>query len=113
MIRIIVISERKKDREKISNILSSQNDFEIVGLGSNTYDALKYAMDLRPDIEILDLGQNDAASLEIIRPVKRNSPLTALIVLGSRYKNGNASRAFKAGASGYILKENDMDRLTT
>jgi DNA-binding NarL/FixJ family response regulator len=113
MIQIIVISGRKKDRVKINDILSGQNDFKIIGFGSNEYDALKYAMDLKPNIEIIDVEQDEAASLEIALLVKKKSPLTALIILSSHYKNGNASRAFNAGVSGYILKETDLGRLAT
>jgi DNA-binding NarL/FixJ family response regulator len=110
MIQVILISELEKDREKINSILSDQNDFELRGLGSNGYDALKYAMDFTPDVEILDMEKNDAL-LELTPLIKRKSPSTALIVLGSRYKNGDASRALEAGALGYLLKETDMERL--
>jgi DNA-binding NarL/FixJ family response regulator len=111
MIQIVVISKLKADREKIGAVLSDQKDLKIVGLGSSEYDALKYAMDLHPALEILDLEQNDDANLELVRLIKRKSPSTALIVISPRYKSGNAGRVFEAGVSGYLIKKTDLDRL--
>jgi DNA-binding NarL/FixJ family response regulator len=111
MIRIAIISELKKDREEISKTLSNQNDFKIIGLGNSEYDALKYAMDFQPDVEIMDLEKNDTTNLELASVIKRKSPSTALIVFSSHYKTDSASKALKAGVSGYVLKKIDMDRL--
>jgi DNA-binding NarL/FixJ family response regulator len=111
MISIVIIFEQKEDREAIINVLSTQADFEIAGTGKDGYDALKTAMDLQPDVVIMDMRMTGISAPELAPMIKRKSPGTALIVLCSARDEHLVNKAIKAGISGYLLKETDMYNL--
>lgn len=111
MIRIAIIIEQRKDREAIAALLASQDDFEIAGLGADGYDALKLAARIHPDVIIMNHKMAGIDGPALAPLIKRRSPATALIMFCSINEEQLASRAIKAGISGYLLKETDMDNL--
>jgi DNA-binding NarL/FixJ family response regulator len=111
MIKIVVIDERKRDRDLLCSVLSGQNDFEIAGFGKDEYDSLKLSAKFQPDIIIIDLGKHKGEGPELIPLIKRKSPATAIIFLSSRDDSKNAARALSSGALGYLLKDTGMDKL--
>lgn len=111
MIRIVIICEKKEEQKRISELLSANENFQIICIGSDGYDALKSAADLRPDIFIMDMRLAGIDAPELAPLIKRRSPSSALIALSSRDEDDSAQRAIRAGISGYLLKQDDMDIL--
>jgi DNA-binding NarL/FixJ family response regulator len=111
MISIVIICERREDRKKIFELLSSCRDFKIVLVGCSGYDAIMAAERFRPDIFIMDLWLSNTDALQFAATIKRKSPSSALMVLSSRDNNEYAVRAIRAGISGFLLKQTDMDIL--
>ena len=111
MIRIIVISESEYDCRIITDLLSVQNDFRICGKGKTGYDALQCAADLQPDIIIADMFMKDINIVDLAPLIKRKSPATELIVIGSFIEDIWIYKALKAGISGFLFKPADMDML--
>jgi DNA-binding NarL/FixJ family response regulator len=112
MIKIVIICEQKEDRQMIAGLLSPQGDFRIVCTGSDGYDALKSAIDLQPDVYIMDMCLTGIDALQLAPMIKRKSPASAFIVLSSRDEDKYIIKAINAGISGYILKKTDMNILT-
>lgn len=113
MIKIIVIDDRGQERNRICAILSIQDDFEIVGFGKDSYDTLKLAADLQPDIIIINLREDNIDGPELVPLIKRKSPATAVIILNTHDEGDDdmyASKAFSAGARCYLAK-NDIEKL--
>jgi DNA-binding NarL/FixJ family response regulator len=110
MIRIVIICEQEQDRQTIRTLLSSQEDFQIDGIGNSGYDALKYAADLQPDIIIMDLRMTDACAADLAPIIKRRYPITRFITLSQNETSW--VNALRAGISGFLLKQLDMDNLT-
>jgi len=111
LIRIIVISESEYDCRIITDLLSVQNDFRICGKGKTGYDALQCAADLQPDIIIADMFMKDINIVDLAPLIKRKSPATELIVIGSFIEDIWIYKALKAGISGFLFKPADMDML--
>jgi DNA-binding NarL/FixJ family response regulator len=111
MISITVISEQEQDRETIRAKLASHREFEIAGVGKDEYDALKIAAKFQPDIIIIDQKINDAGGKSLSSIIKTRSPSTAFILLSASGEAKSICKALKAGISGYLLKDSDMDKL--
>jgi DNA-binding NarL/FixJ family response regulator len=111
MIKIVVIDDRKQDQELINSILSAQKEFEITGFGKDGYDALKLAATHRPHIIIMDMQEDSLAGPELVPLIKRKSPATAVIILSGYEDDVYAGKAISAGASGYLVKKTDMNKL--
>ncbi|HCC37062.1 MAG TPA: hypothetical protein DEQ14_05325 [Treponema sp.] len=111
MIRIIVINELEQDRKTILSHLSLQKDFHVTRTGSTGCDAIRFASDQRSDIIIMNNWMPDISCTEIAPIIKRKSPVTGLLVLCSRAEAGWVNLALRAGISGILLKQTDMDKL--
>jgi DNA-binding NarL/FixJ family response regulator len=111
MISIVIICEKQEEQTRIIRLLSAYEDLCIVHAGKDGYDALIAAERLQPDIIIMDMHMTDANAPELAPMIKRKSPLTMLIALASHEEEDYARMAVKAGISGYLLKETDMDIL--
>lgn len=105
MINITIINKHENDRKNIATLLAEQNDFHIVSIGTDGYDAIKSAMIHRPDVIILDFSLEDINSLDLAPIIKRNSPLSSLIVLCSHEERDAVGKVIKAGISGCILRQ--------
>jgi DNA-binding NarL/FixJ family response regulator len=113
MINITLTSQYEEDREKINALLVKQDDFHIISIGKDGYDALKSAITQHPNIIIMDFNMADIESLDLAPVIKRNSPSTSLIVLCSNKEQETVAKALNAGISGYMLRNEDYDHLAS
>jgi len=111
MIKIVIIDKQKEIQDKISSILSTQEDFEILGRGKDAYDALKLIGDLKPDVVILDNHLEYIEVQEIPPLLKARSPSTAVVILATKASDIQIYRIAANGVAGLLHKETDMDLL--
>jgi DNA-binding NarL/FixJ family response regulator len=111
MITIAIIINYQDDRTAIAALLKEQEDFRVIGIGLDGYDALKSATTQHPDIIIMDFHMKDIDSLEIAPLIKCKSPSTALIVLCSHDEQNLIANVLKAGISGCLLKQDGFNHL--
>jgi DNA-binding NarL/FixJ family response regulator len=113
MISITITSQYEEDRTKINALLAAQDDFHIISIGKDGYDALKSAMTQQPNVIIMDFTMEGIESLDLAPTIKRNSPSTSLIVLCSHEEQGTVAKAINAGISGYLLRHEGYDHLAS
>lgn len=103
-IRVLCVDDHPLMRDGIAFALQSQRDMELVGEAVDGDEALRLYRELRPDVTLMDLqmpGLNGIAAIEAIR---KDFPRARIVVLTTYSGDVQASRAFKAGAMGYLLK---------
>ncbi|MCL2211741.1 MAG: response regulator transcription factor [Treponema sp.] len=110
-VSILIASRQNNDCEKILDILSSQNDYKVTGIEKDETGAIIKTGLLNPDILILDIQPSQIDSDKLIPIIHRGSPSTAILMLCDNSEENNAARVIRAGASGILLKEKDMDKL--
>jgi len=111
MITISLVVENQADRSAINALLKEQEDFRVISIGADGYDALKAATTQRPDIIIMDFSMKEIDSLELAPIIRRKSPSTALIVLYSHEEQNAVAKALKAGISGCLLRQDGFNNL--
>ena len=111
MITIAIASNFQEERSAIIDLLEKQEDFRIIGVGTDAYDTLKTAENQQPDIIIMDFNMNEINSLELSPIIKRKSPSTALIVRCSHDEYNAVAGAFKTGISGCLIKQDGLNDL--
>lgn len=84
---------------------------KIVGEAATGNEALTEAWRLRPDVVLLDYRLPDAGGHEICRRLKAKQPEVRVLFLSSYAANTTATAALEAGADGYLLKENDAQKI--
>jgi len=105
-IRVLVVDDVKSVRHSISILLESQPGIEVVSEASNGADAIRQAMEHKPDVVLMDLSMPVMNGLDATRCIKRALPST-LILMVSQFDSAPAAKeAIEADAMGYILKDN-------
>ena len=89
-----------------------QPRFEIVGRFENGRDLLNSAAELRPDVIVLDIGMPMLNGMDACRQLKQQLPRTKFIFLTFHEETGLVVEAFRAGASGYVIKRSAVSELT-
>ena len=106
MIRILIVDSHEEYRNELCEFLSNQNDFTVVGLGGDSYTAIKLADSLKPDIVLMDTNLPMGDGIKTAALIKYRSPRTSIIVNW----DGKDKRVFLNifnSISGYITKEPD------
>jgi DNA-binding NarL/FixJ family response regulator len=91
-------------REGIAAVLASEPDMEQVGEASNGREAIDLFRAHRPDVTLMDLQMPTMNGIDAILAIRDEFPNARIIVLTTYSGDAQAVRAFKAGASGYLLK---------
>lgn len=86
--------------------------FDIVGRFENGRDLLNSAAALNPDVIVLDIGMPMLNGVDACRQLKQQLPRTKFIFLTFHEEAGLVAEAFRAGASGYVIKRSAVSELT-
>jgi len=105
-ISILIADDHDIIREGIKNILRNNPDYKVIGEAANGEEAVAAAKKLKPDILLLDISMPKKSGLEAIRQVHYASPKTKILVITVHKANTYIMKAFRAGAKGYLQKEN-------
>src|ERR1051326_3265371 len=109
--RIVVLDDHPLLGDALMQLLCSQQDVECIGTADNTDDAKRLVSNSRPDLMILDLRLKSGDALELIKSLRVERPELKVLVLSQYDEMLFAERVLRAGASGYVMKENAVDEI--
>jgi DNA-binding NarL/FixJ family response regulator len=103
-LRILIADDHGLVRRGARSILDSQRGWQVVGEAANGSEAVQKAIELKPDVAIVDIGMPELDGVEVTRQIREAAPLTKVLVLTMHESDQMVRRALDAGASGYLLK---------
>ena len=103
-IRILVADDHPLFREGVVHSLSAEVDFEVVGQASSGEDALRLALELLPDIVLLDIGMPGWGGIVAAAKIATACPASRIVMLTVLEDEDKLLASFKAGARAYVLK---------
>jgi DNA-binding NarL/FixJ family response regulator len=110
-IHILLADDHHVLRQGIAQVLDAQTDMTVVAQAGNGRQAVKAAGEFQPDIALLDINMPEMDGVEAARRIRAESPNTGIIILTMYRRDEYVFEAIKAGASGYLLKEVELDEL--
>jgi DNA-binding NarL/FixJ family response regulator len=110
-IKILIVDDHPILREGVAAVLGCENDMEIVGEAASGIEGLELFRRLDPDITLMDLQMPGMNGVETIGVIRKEKSDARIIVLTTYSGDMLASKALKAGASGYLLKSTVKDEL--
>ena len=112
-IRILLADDHAVLRHGLSKALQAESDMEVIGLAADGLTAVDLARELSPDIIIMDIGMPGLNGIEATRQITKQSPRVRIIALSMHSAKKFIMEMFKAGASGYLLKDCEYDELAS
>ena len=110
-LRILVADDHGLVRRGIREVLHSRRGWRVVGEAANGREAIAMAMDLKPDVVVVDVGMLEPDGIEVARQIRESVPKTKVLVLTMNESEYTIRRALDAGAQGYLLKSDLTDSL--
>lgn len=98
-------------REHLGHLLVKQLGVVVCGEASNNRDGMELILDTEPDLAIVDVKLPGTCGLELVKEIVARRLKTRVLVLSMHDEELYAARAFKAGANGYITKENVSSKI--
>jgi DNA-binding NarL/FixJ family response regulator len=108
---VLVVDDHALLRTGVANIINQEPDLHVVAEASNGEEAVDAFERHRPDVTLLDLRMPVMEGVEAVRRIRERDPLAKVIVLTTYDTDEDISRALKAGAKAYILKDISADGL--
>jgi len=103
-IRILCVDDHPLVRDGIAFALQFQDDLELVGEAQTGDEAVAEFQRLRPDVTLMDLQMPGMNGIDALHAIRKEAPKARVVILTTYSGDVQASRAFKAGAVGYLLK---------
>jgi RNA polymerase sigma factor (sigma-70 family) len=110
-IKVLIVDDHKIMREGLRFLLKDKANIVVVGEAENGREAISLVSKLKPDIVIMDIAMPDLNGMEATKMIISDNPDTRVIALSSHSGKEFVTGMFKAGASGYLLKDCAFDEL--
>ena len=109
--RVFLIDAHSVLREGLRRLLEREGKFRVCGEAASGRTAVSLVAKARPDLVIIEIALPDANGLEIVKNLHARFPDLLMLVLSMHGEAFYAERALRAGAKGYILKQEPWKRL--
>jgi DNA-binding NarL/FixJ family response regulator len=111
--RIMIVDDHPIFRKGLAQLIGEESDMEVCGEAEDVPTAKKLFERLKPDMVIVDLSLKGASGLELIKYIHELSPGRPVLVISMHDEQVYAERALKAGARGYIMKQEMTGKVVT
>jgi len=103
--RLVLVDDHAIVRAGLRMLLEAHPDMEIIGECENGQDAIRRALELKPDVILMDVGLPDIPGYDATRAIKKELPAVIILALTMHESDAYFFEMLNAGASGYVPKK--------
>ncbi len=109
--RVLVVDDHPIVREGLAQMINREADLTVCGDAADMRKALLLIETLRPDILIVDVSLEGPDGLDLLKSIRAQDPSLPVLILSMHDESIYAERALRAGANGYIMKQEATERV--
>lgn len=104
VIRVLIADDHAVVRTGLASILAAESDIRIVGEAGDGVEAINKALELKPDVILMDIFMPRRSGLEAMVAIKESLPNARVLILTISEREEDLFQALRFGAQGYLLK---------
>jgi DNA-binding NarL/FixJ family response regulator len=112
-IRVLIVDDHPITRQGMKALINMQLNLEVCGETDTAAHALQLVSELQPDLVIIDVSLKTTNGIELTKNIKAMSPNVPLLVVSMHDEALFAERALRAGAMGYVMKQEAGEKVAT
>lgn len=109
--KILLVDDHKILRDGIRSLVKEYDDIEVVGEAADGRAAIRLVKEFSPDVVVMDISMPELNGIDATRKILADHPGVKIIALSMHYDKQFVSEIFKAGVSGYLIKDSAFDEL--
>jgi DNA-binding NarL/FixJ family response regulator len=109
--RILVVDDHPIVRQGLALMLNREADFVVCGEAEDANGAMFVLASARPDVLIVDISLNGPDGLDLLKNIRTTHPTLPVLILSMHDESIYAERALRAGANGYIMKQEATEKV--
>ena len=111
--RVMIVEDHPMVRQGLAVLIEDEPDLTICGLTEGSEETLRMIPQMKPDVIVIDIALGEESGLTLIKQVHDKWPELPVLALSMHDEALYAERALRAGAMGYIMKKEAMDKVMT
>ena len=109
--KILLVDDHPVLRKGLVRLIDARDEFEVCGEASTAIDAMALIRDLSPDLVVVDISLPGTNGIELTKSIRAEFPKLPVLILSMHEEALYATRALRAGAMGYIVKQDAIDNI--
>lgn len=111
--RVLIVDDHPIVRQGLAQLINQESDLMVCGESESAHHAIDAIGVLKPDIAIVDISLGGTSGIELVKNIKVRYPKLLILVHSMHDETLYAERLLRAGASGYIMKQEATERVLT
>jgi pilus assembly protein CpaE len=113
MIKVLIVDDIPETREHLSKLLGFEQEIDVAGTGSSGEEAIRLAMELRPDVIVMDINMPEMDGIAASEIISQRLPMIPIIMMSVHGEAEHLRRAMLAGAREFLVKPFSSDEFST
>ena len=110
---VLIVDDHPIVRQGLTQLIDQEDDLHVCGQAEDAHEAMRAIRELSPDMVVVDISLKDTSGIELIKDIKVRCPDLPVLTLSMHDEGVYAERAMRAGARGYIMKQEATERVVT
>jgi DNA-binding NarL/FixJ family response regulator len=111
--RVLIVDDHPLLRQGVSQLIDQERDLIVIGEAADAHKAIAAIEETMPDLVLVDITLNGTNGIELLKTIKARFPKLKMLVLSMHDESVYAHRALRAGASGYVMKQEGTEKVLT
>ncbi len=110
---VLIVDDHPIVRQGLAQLIDQEEDLQVCGQAEDAHEAMQAIRTLKPDMVVVDISLRDTSGMELIKDLKVQYPDLPVLTLSMHDEAVYGERALRAGAKGYIMKQEATEKVVT